>query len=61
MPSIDIPEQPVGVRLDMDSYMRIVNQSHVQNIIAHSHADKIKIVLSKNENNMELLLADNEN
>ena len=26
---------------------------------AHSHADKIKIVLSKKENNMELLLADN--
>ena len=26
---------------------------------AHSHADKIKIALSKKENNMELLLADN--
>ena len=55
---IDIPEQPVRVRLDMDSYMRIVNNL-IQNVIAHSHADKIKIVLSKKENNMELLLADN--
>ena len=52
---IDIPEQPVRVRLDMDSYMRIVNNL-IQNVIAHSHADKIKIVLSKKENNMELLL-----
>ena len=55
---IDIPEQPVRVRLDMDSYMRIVNNL-IQNVIAHSHADKIKIALSKKENNMELLLADN--
>ena len=55
---IDISEQPVRVRLDMDSYMRIVNNL-IQNVIAHSHADKIKIALSKKENNMELLLADN--
>ncbi len=55
---IDIPEQPVRVRLDMDSYMRIVNNL-IQNVIAHSHANKIKIVLSKKENNMKLLLADN--
>ena len=55
---LDIPEQPVWVRLDMDSYMRIINNL-IQNVIAHSHADKIKIVLSKKENNMELLLADN--
>ena len=55
---IDIPEQPVRVKLDMDSYMRIINNL-IQNVIAHSHADKIKISLSKKENNMELLLADN--
>ena len=55
---IDIPEQPVRVRLDMDSYMRIINNL-IQNVIAHSHANKIKFVLSKKENNMELLLADN--
>ena len=55
---IDIPEQPVRVRLDMDSYMRIINNL-IQNVIAHSHADKIKISLSKKENSMELLLADN--
>ena len=55
---IDIPEQPVRVRLDMDSYMRIINNL-IQNVIAHSHADKIKFALSKKENNMEMLLADN--
>ena len=40
------------------SYMRIINNL-IQNVIAHSHANKIKIALSKKENNMELLLADN--
>ena len=55
---IDIPEQPVRVRLDMDSYMRIINNL-IQNVIAHSHADKIKIVLSKQGDHMELLLSDN--
>ena len=55
---IDIPEQPVRVRLDTDSYMRIINNL-IQNVIAHSHADKIKIALSKQGNHMELLLADN--
>ena len=55
---IDISEQPVRVRLDIDSYMRIINNL-IQNVIAHSHADKIKISLSKKENSMELLLADN--
>ena len=55
---IDIPEQPVRVRLDTDSYMRIINNL-IQNVIAHSHADKIKIALSKQGNNMKLLLADN--
>ena len=55
---IDIPEQPVRVRLDTDSYMRIINNL-IQNVIAHSHADKIKITLSKQGNNMRLLLADN--
>ena len=55
---IDIPEQPVRVKMDMDSYMRIINNL-IQNVITHSQADKIKIMLSKKENNMELLLADN--
>ena len=56
--SIDIPEQPVRVRLDTDGYMRILNNI-IQNVIAHSHADRIGISLSKQGGNMKLLLADN--
>ena len=56
--NIDIPEQPVRVRLDTDSYMRILNNL-IQNVISHSHADKIEIVFSKHGKNMKLLLADN--
>lgn len=56
--SIDIPEQPVRVRLDTDGYMRILNNI-IQNVIAHSHADRIEISLSKQGGNMKLLLADN--
>lgn len=55
---VDIPEQPVRVMLDVDSYIRIINNL-IQNVIAHSHADKIKITLSKKKNSMELILADN--
>ena len=56
--SIDIPEQPVRVRLDTDGYMRILNNI-IQNVIAHSHADRIEISLSKQGETMKLLLADN--
>lgn len=56
--SIDIPEQPFRVKLDPDGYMRILNNL-VQNVIAHSHANKIKISLSKQNENMKILLSDN--
>lgn len=56
--NIDIPEQPVRVRLDTDGYMRIINNL-IQNVISHSHANKIEIALSKQGNSMKLLLADN--
>lgn len=55
---IDIPEQPIQVKLDIDSYMRIINNL-IKNVIDHSHADKIKVALSKKENSMKLLLTDN--
>ena len=56
--NIDIPEQPLRVKLDIDGYMRILNNL-IQNIIAHSHADKIEISLSKQGNSMRILLRDN--
>ena len=55
---IDIPEQPIRVILDTDGYMRILNNL-IQNVIAHSRADKIKISLSKQSGNMKILLVDN--
>lgn len=55
---IDIPEQPFQVKLDTDGYVRILNNL-IQNVISHSHADKIEIALSKERENMKILLVDN--
>lgn len=55
---IDIPEQPFRVKLDTDGYMRVLNNL-IQNVIAHSHADRIEMILSKQSGNMKILLADN--
>lgn len=55
---IDIPEQLFRVNLDPDAYMRILNNL-IQNVIAHSHADKIEISLSKQNNDMKILVSDN--
>lgn len=56
--SIDIPEQPFRVRIDPDGYMRILNNL-IQNVISHSHADKIVISLSEQCGNIKILLRDN--
>lgn len=55
---IDILEQPFWVQLDPDAYMRILNNL-MQNAIAHSHAGKIEIILSKQENIIQIRLVDN--
>ena len=55
---IDIPEQPFHVNLDPDAYMRILNNL-IQNVISHSHADKIKISLSKQNGDIKILVSDN--
>ena len=55
---IDIPEQPFLIQLDPDGYMRILNNL-MQNAIAHSRADKIEITLSKQDNKVQIMLADN--
>lgn len=56
--SIDIPEQPFRVLLDPDAYMRVLNNL-IQNVIVHSHADKINISLSNQDGNMKIVIADN--
>ena len=55
---IDIPEQPFRVQIDPDGYMRILNNL-IQNVISHSHADKIEIALSEQGRNVIILLTDN--
>lgn len=56
--TIDIPEQPFRVQIDPDGYMRILNNL-IQNVISHSHADKIGIALSGQGRNIKILLSDN--
>ena len=56
--TVDIPEQPFWVQVDLDGYMRILNNL-IQNVISHSHADKIKIALSQQGRNVKILLSDN--
>ena len=54
----DIPERPFRVQADPDGYMRILNNL-IQNVISHSHADKIEIALSEQGGNIKILLSDN--
>ena len=54
----EIPEQPFRVQVDPDGYMRILNNL-IQNVISHSHADKIEISLSGQGGNIKILLRDN--
>lgn len=56
--SIDIPDQPFRVMLDPDGYMRILNNL-IQNVVTHSRADKIELTLSRQNENIKILLADN--
>lgn len=55
---IHIPEQPFRVRLDPDAYLRILNNL-IQNVIVHSHADRMELSLSARDGKLILLVADN--
>ena len=55
---IHIPEQPFRVRLDPDAYLRILNNL-IQNVIVHSHADRMELSLSAQDGKLILLVADN--
>ena len=56
--NIEIPEQPFRVQLDPDGYMRVLNNL-MQNVMAHSHADQVEITVSKQNQNMKILVSDN--
>ena len=55
---IHIPERPFRVRLDPDAYLRILNNL-IQNVIVHSHADRMELSLSTRDGKLILLVADN--
>ncbi len=57
---IDIPDKPVDARLDINGYIRILNNL-IQNVIAHSGADKIEISLSCQNEDMKIVVSDNGN
>lgn len=56
--NIDIPEQPFRVKFDTDSYMRILNNL-IQNVLAHSQADKLGITMQKQNETVQIFLEDN--
>lgn len=56
--NISIPEQPFYVWLDVDGYRRVFNNL-IQNVIVHSHADKINISIYECENHVKVQVSDN--
>ena len=56
--NLEIPDQPIRVRLDTDAYGRILNNL-VQNVVAHSQATEIGISVSRQDREMALLVWDN--
>ncbi|HBA48973.1 MAG TPA: two-component sensor histidine kinase [Lachnospiraceae bacterium] len=56
--SVSIPEQPFLLQLDTDGYLRILNNL-MQNIVTHSHADRIEFSLCQSGNTVKLVLSDN--
>ena len=56
--SIEIPNKAVIANLDPDSYLRIINNL-LQNVITHSQADSVDILLTKREDIMQLSISDN--
>lgn len=56
--AVHIPDEPFRAALDADAYARIINNI-LQNALAHSHADKLTISLSKEAGQMRLVIADN--
>ncbi|MBE5994460.1 MAG: HAMP domain-containing histidine kinase [Paenibacillaceae bacterium] len=55
---IEIPEQPVFINADPDCYQRIINNL-IQNVISHSHADKITFHLYIKEAAVIIRILDN--
>ncbi len=57
---IDIPERPFPVMLDGECYRRILNNL-VQNVIAHSGADRLELFMKEEKEKLVVCLSDNGN
>ena len=55
---IDIPETEYSIRLDLNSYMRILNNL-LQNVILHSGGNQVSIHILEDEKQANIIVADN--
>lgn len=55
---VEIPEKRLMVNLDIDGYSRAINNL-VQNVLAHSHANKIGIIMQTFNDCVEVRIEDN--
>ncbi|WP_123052715.1 HAMP domain-containing sensor histidine kinase [Clostridium sp. JN-1] len=55
---IEIPEQRLMAKVDLDGYSRVINNL-VQNVIAHSGATRIDITVFKKSSEIEICVVDN--
>lgn len=54
----DIPETECFAPIDTNAYTRIINNL-LQNIMTHSHGDKVMLTLSESEEQVRIVVADN--
>lgn len=55
---IDIPEGEYPISIDSNAYSRILNNI-LQNIITHSDGDKMKLQITENQQQAQIVVADN--
>lgn len=56
--SVEIPNSPLLVNLDVDGYLRILNNL-IQNIMMHSQANVVEFILKQEGAKVELIISDN--
>lgn len=54
---IEIPTKRLMVNIDVDGYSRVINNL-LQNVLAHSHANEIQIIMRNIENYVEIRVQD---
>ena len=56
--NIDFPSSACKIMIDENAYTRIINNL-IQNVISHSHASFIEIIMHKAEHHIEISICDN--